>query len=726
MIKRSLTIKSIRGVLYLMLFIVILPAMLAHVVQNVRAFRGERERAMRVNATAARGIAMAFHTYINEVRHNQQTFGVTYASLDLPAAERNVLLAKIARENPTWRGIYWADPSGVIRAASRPELIGRSVRDQGLFQTIAGGRESWAMSGLLRDRITGEPSFVVAQGIRNRENRLLGACMVQVDPRRLDALYPLRQAAGSRFFLVDRSGMLVYRQPHLTVDWPRRQVLERWPFLQRVLQGEEVTGTMRGMDGERRIFAATPVPSCGWAAVASYPEQAVMAPVREQLLRNIVFFLLLFTTAFFVGLIVSRYVTRPLELLREYAHHVAHGELDRRVAVGGPAELAALANALNGMTVELQERTAALEQERKHAQALAAREARYSETLRVLIDTVPAGIIECDREGEIILMNPVASELLDTEVSGGTIFDDSSGFTFYSAEGSPLPLAETPMPRALTQGTVTRDLEIRVHCPGGEEVILLTSAGPICDGGRITGAVAVFQDITPLHQLQEERELFIHTISHDLRLPISIVQGHAQVLAEEVAAMNADGMLKNGLDAILRAAGRMNVMIQDLVDSARLAGRTLELRTEPVALRAYLENLLQRAAAGLEVERIRLEVPDDLPPVRADYARLERIMVNLLSNALKYSPPEAPVTVSACREGDEMIVSVTDRGIGIAPEDLPNIFARFYRARGSRRTEGIGLGLYITRQLVEAHGGRIWVESEPGKRSTFSFTLQLA
>jgi two-component system phosphate regulon sensor histidine kinase PhoR len=110
----------------------------------------------------------------------------------------------------------------------------------------------------------------------------------------------------------------------------------------------------------------------------------------------------------------------------------------------------------------------------------------------------------------------------------------------------------------------------------------------------------------------------------------------------------------------------------------------------------------------------------------ADPSRLERILTNLISNALKYSPPEAEVVVRAERVDSCLQVSVVDRGIGIAPEDLPHLFERFYRTRGSRKAEGLGLGLYITRMLVEAHGGRIWAESELGKGSTFSFTLPLA
>jgi len=171
----------------------------------------------------------------------------------------------------------------------------------------------------------------------------------------------------------------------------------------------------------------------------------------------------------------------------------------------------------------------------------------------------------------------------------------------------------------------------------------------------------------------------------------------------------------------------MNTMIQDLVDSVRSEAGELRLERQPVDLRSFLDELLKRQATALDTQRIRIEAADGLPPVSADPNRLERILVNLLSNALKYSPPGSPVTVSLQQQNGEIITSVADRGPGIAPEEIPRLFQRFYRAAaGRRQPEGIGLGLYITRMLVEAHGGRIWVQSTPGVGSVFSFSLPLA
>ncbi len=177
------------------------------------------------------------------------------------------------------------------------------------------------------------------------------------------------------------------------------------------------------------------------------------------------------------------------------------------------------------------------------------------------------------------------------------------------------------------------------------------------------------------------------------------------------------------MEAIIRSAKRMNVMIADLVDAARLEGGKLHLTTQPVQLADYLADLLKRSQTFIDVTRIHAEISADLPQVNADYDRLERIFMNLLTNALKYSPKESPVMISARREENTILISVQDYGQGIAAEDIPHLFERFYRTQRARGTEGIGLGLYITRMLVEAHGGELTVESAPGKGSIFSFSL---
>ncbi len=226
-----------------------------------------------------------------------------------------------------------------------------------------------------------------------------------------------------------------------------------------------------------------------------------------------------------------------------------------------------------------------------------------------------------------------------------------------------------------------------------------------------------------LRKTNEQLEDFIRMISHDLRNPLAIVQGQAQLIQRYTS--NAD-LVQKSADSILTSSRRMNAMIQDLIESARFESGRLRLNMHAVSLGWFVTDLLERSQGVVGVERVRVDVPSDLPEVRVDSDRLDRIMANLISNALKYSLPGSDVLVKAEKVDGEAELSVADEGVGIDSEDLPHIFDRFYRAKGSSRTDGLGLGLYITKMLVEAHGGRIWAESEPGKGSVFTFTLPIA
>jgi signal transduction histidine kinase len=170
----------------------------------------------------------------------------------------------------------------------------------------------------------------------------------------------------------------------------------------------------------------------------------------------------------------------------------------------------------------------------------------------------------------------------------------------------------------------------------------------------------------------------------------------------------------------------MNLMIQDLVDSIRIEAGQLRLDLRPLDIKSFINELLDRVKTMPGATRLEVETPPALPPVLADPSRLERILVNLITNALKYSDPSTKVTIRAGQSDSVVTIAITDRGLGISSDDLPHLFERFYRARRARRTEGLGLGLYITKMLVEALGGVIWAQSELGKGSTFSFTLPLA
>jgi len=345
--------------------------------------------------------------------------------------------------------------------------------------------------------------------------------------------------------------------------------------------------------------------------------------------------------------------------------------------------------------------------------------------LDTIINSIPDGVIVYSTTGEILRINAAAEKILgySPEQLRRPIAERLTALRIETPEGRPVPVDAVPAMRAVRGEPVLGEVLV-LHPPTGATVWITTSAVPIrMPEERPLGAVVTFTDITGLHELQEQREDILRAVSHDLRNPLAVVQGQAELLLRALEQGAPAAQERQSVEAIRTSARRMNVMIQDLVDSARLETGQLQLSRQPLDLGAFLADLKERLRSALDMARVTMQVPPGLPPAWADPDRLERIMVNLLSNALKYSTPGTPVTVGVARRDGELAVSVTDIGPAIAPEELPHLFSRYYRAQAGReRHDSLGLGLYITRMLVEAHGGHIWVESTPAE-TTFSFTL---
>jgi len=241
---------------------------------------------------------------------------------------------------------------------------------------------------------------------------------------------------------------------------------------------------------------------------------------------------------------------------------------------------------------------------------------------------------------------------------------------------------------------------------------------------RVASYVIIALALSRIRAQAEHQRDLLRVVSHDLRAPLTAVVGQARLLRAKQEP-GSWGALR--AESILRAAQRMNEMIDDLLDAARQRTHRLELDLRPVELRSFLEELLGRMSATLDCTRVDLELPHaEQLAVRADPARLERIVVNLLSNALRYAPAPSRVQVRAAGAGGRALLSVIDHGPGISPGDREHIFERFYRGGAAAGTEGLGLGLHGTRLLVEAHGGRIGVEGTPGGGASFRVELPRA
>lgn len=347
--------------------------------------------------------------------------------------------------------------------------------------------------------------------------------------------------------------------------------------------------------------------------------------------------------------------------------------------------------------------------------------------LEAVFQAMNDGVVISDMDGNFILVNEA-----EARVSGFKSAEDMKRTRSYFGEvyeiaypdGRLVPFDEWPIARVF-RGESFSDWELRGRRKDtGQEWFYSFSGQPVRDerGNQIL-AVIITRDITARRRIEEQREDFLRALSHDIRNPLGIILGQAQMIQR---LGDRTDLMRKSAQAIVTSARRIDLMIQDLVDSIRLESGQLRIEKRAVDVRSLVVDLLERAKVSMDIGRVRLQIPADLPKVYVDPDRIERVLTNLISNALKYSAAETDVLINAKLSDKEVLISVTDRGVGIGSEDLPHILERFYQPKVCPAARGLGLGLYITKMLVEAHGGRIWAESEVGKGSTFYCTLPAA
>jgi PAS domain S-box-containing protein len=258
---------------------------------------------------------------------------------------------------------------------------------------------------------------------------------------------------------------------------------------------------------------------------------------------------------------------------------------------------------------------------------------------------------------------------------------------------------------------------------GGTVSVGVTYA-PLFDyEGRLVNVICNVRDITRFREADEIKSTFVSVVSHELKTPVALIKGYADTLLREDAHWDQK-TIRDSLSVILEESDRLNELINNLLDASRLQAGVLPLQMSEVALDVLAERVASRFRTQTQDHEIDVAFPPDFPPVEVDPDRIEQVLNNLLSNAIKYAP-EGRIEIAGRVNAKEVTITVTDQGMGIPPEEQTRIFERFYRGRQPEAgaTAGTGLGLYLARAIVEAHGGRIWVESAPDEGAAFSFAL---
>jgi two-component system phosphate regulon sensor histidine kinase PhoR len=466
-----------------------------------------------------------------------------------------------------------------------------------------------------------------------------------------------------------------------------------------------VAGWDTGSGGER-LVAAAPVRR-GSRVIAAVRLARPLAPIRREagaLLGGIFATLAAGAAlALLLALRVSRGIGQPVAAISAIAHKMAAGELQQqRAPVSPPYELAELGRAFNSMAVRVRDIVGQLWQERNK--------------LVTILKKMTDGIVLTDSDGRITLLNPAAQRILalNADVAiGKTLLEATLNFPLHAMLQSALQSRAEVADEVRVTLDATRALQLQIY------------AAPVeSDTGAAEGAMLVLHDLTELRRLEEVRKQFVANASHELRTPLTSIKMMTETLL--AGAKDTPEARDRFLSVIALETDRLVALVNDLLDLSRIESGGAQLHPEPVSVRDLVEEVREEMQPKAEErgQTLHTAAMDGLQ-VLADPAALRQILLNLVDNAVKYTPAGGKVEIAAAAAGDRTLISVRDTGIGIPRADIHRIFERFYRVdkARSRQLGGTGLGLAIVKHLLEAQHATITVESELNRGSTFTLSL---
>ena len=410
---------------------------------------------------------------------------------------------------------------------------------------------------------------------------------------------------------------------------------------------------------------------------------------------------------FFAGLIayyLARRQTAPIVQVTHFADAVANGKLDHRILRNDKGELGVLARSLNRMADSF-------------VRLLADAQNGKAE-LRAILTSMTEGVIATNSQRRILLVNESAARLLQ--------------FPMELAEGKHLweLVRHEQIIKAVDDvGATGQRRQFQVGPQNGRYLeITICPLLPAQGAAKNPGLIVVVHDVTEANRYQELRKEFVANVSHELRTPLTVIKGYVETLRDG-AARNSD-KCDEYLATIDRHATQLGNLVNDLLELSKLESQSILPKRSSIDMIALIRRAaeLLQPANDLKHHTLEVNLPILSPVVIGNTDYLERAVINLLDNAIKYTPPNGKVQISLRAEHNTAIIEVADNGIGIPAEDIPRIFERFYRVDRSRSREmgGTGLGLAIVKHVVQAHGGSVEVQSEVGHSTKFRILLPTA
>jgi len=451
--------------------------------------------------------------------------------------------------------------------------------------------------------------------------------------------------------------------------------------------------------GQRMMYVAVPISYqdeiLGVARV-SLPLTAVENVVHQVTVISIIAMAVATALVILAAWVIARITTRPIRRLTVASKRIASGELGQKITIEAKDEVGELTHAFNEMSAKTKELVETISEDRTR--------------LATILDNMTDAVIMIDSEGNISLANRAAEKL----------------FNIKEARNKPLieVVRDHEVDELLKLCLKTAGTQTVQYESGISKRYLRAIAIPVLHN-ELTSVLLLLQDLTELRNLQTTRRELIGNISHEFRTPLAGIKAMVETLRD--GAIDDKKSARDFLTRIDNEVARLTQLVAELTELSRIETGKAELKKEPVNLNQLVEEVIARFSPQTERQKIAIarDLAADLPSVPADKDRVRQVIANLVHNAIKFTRPGGRITITTRTLEGAVVVDIADTGIGIPKEDLARVFERFYKGDKARAGEGTGMGLAIAKHVVEAHGGNIWVESEEGKGSTFSFSMPL-
>ncbi|MBI4268013.1 MAG: HAMP domain-containing protein [Chloroflexi bacterium] len=453
--------------------------------------------------------------------------------------------------------------------------------------------------------------------------------------------------------------------------------------------------------GQQMMYVAVPITSQG-KVIGVARVALTLAAVENSVghVTLVVSLAIVATTALVIlaAWLIARATTRPIREITRASRRIAQGELDQRIMVGTRDETGQLARAFNEMSANLNKLVGEISAEKTK--------------LATILSNMADGVVMADTEGKIVMANKATEAL----------------FNFREEEVVTKPVIEAvrdhEVDEVLKLSLSTGQQQIAQFESGITKRFIRAIALPIGDD-KPAGALLLFQDLTEMRSIQTMRREMVGNISHELRTPIAGIKAMVETLKD--GAIDDKEAARDFLARIDSEVDRLTQMVSELTELSHIETGRAELRMASIDLNRLIEEGIAQLNPLAQKQQVDIvtDFASNLPVIKADKDRIRQVVINLVHNAIKFNHPGGQIKVSTRSNSETITVNISDNGTGISSDDLPHIFERFYKADKSRSKGGSGLGLAIARHTIQAHGGKIWVKSEEGKGSTFSFSLPL-